>query len=146
LEQAIGVLRARIDEEFRISERLDSKSRQAFALAAGFFAVVQTVTFSAFAQSSVHTGERIVLLAVAFIAGGAVAAVAHRLTNGEELLDEIDIKPETIVQWCNEAGRDSEYVSVRLVGELSGVATRRAETTRSVAASSIASQMRRDGL
>ena len=43
LDQAISTLRARVDEEFRIAERLDSKARQAFALAAGFFAVVQTV-------------------------------------------------------------------------------------------------------
>jgi hypothetical protein len=128
LETAITVLRARIDEEFRISERLDAKSRQAFALAAAFFAVVQTVTFGSFAQSSVSSDEKVGMLAAALIAGLALVVVAHRLTNGEELLDEDDVKPEAIVEWCNEAAGRPEYVSARLVGELAHVARRRADS------------------
>ncbi len=126
LEQAITVLRARIDEEFRISERLDSKSRQAFALAAGFFAVVQTVAFGAFAQDNVDGLERFLMLAAAVIAAGAVIVVADRLTNGEELLEEADVTPEAIVGWCEEAD-DPEYVPARLVRELARMARRRAE-------------------
>ena len=127
LGQAITVLRARIDEEFRISERLDSKARQAFALATGFFVVVQTVAFGGFAQSTVTTDERFLLLAAAVIAAGSLIVVAHRLTNGEELLEEADVKPQKIVQWCNEADDDPEYVSVRLVSELAHMADRRNE-------------------
>jgi hypothetical protein len=127
LRQAITVLRARIDEEFRISERLDSKSRQAFALAAGFFAVVQTVAFGAFAQSTVNGTERVLLLAAVVIAGGALVVVAHRLTNGEELLPEADVRPEAVVQWCKEAGDDPESVSRHLVVELALMARRRAD-------------------
>jgi hypothetical protein len=125
--QAIAVLRGRIEEEFRISERLDSKMRQAFALAAGFFAVVQTVTFGSFAQSHVQPGERGLMLAAAIAAGAALVVIAHRVANGEELLEEADVRPEAIVDWCNEAGENEEYVSTRLVSELSYMARRRAE-------------------
>ena len=127
LEQAITVLRMRIDEEFRITERLDSKARQAFALAAGFFAVVQTVTFGGFAQGDVSSPERVGLLVAAVVAGVGVIVVAHRLTGSEGLLDEDDVTPEAIVQWCNAAGEDPEYVSVRLVGELSRMARSRSK-------------------
>ena len=127
LDQAITVLRARIDEEFRISERLDSKARQAFALATGFFAVVQTLAFGGFAQTTVTPTERVFLLVAAVIAGGCVVVVAHRLANGEELLEEADVKPEAIVEWCDEAGNDAEFVSTRLVSELAHMARRRAD-------------------
>jgi hypothetical protein len=89
--------------------------------------VVQTVAFGGFAQATVTGTERFVLLASAVIAAGSLVVVAHRLTNGEELLEEADVKPMAIVQWCNEAGDDPEYVSVRLVAELAHMADRRAE-------------------
>lgn len=127
LGHAITVLRARVDEEFRISERLDAKSRQAFALSALFFGVVQTVAFGSFAEDSVNGTERVFLLAAVVVAGVALATVAHRLTGGEELQEEADIVPDAIVGWCNEAGDDPEYVSSRLVRELGRVARERTE-------------------
>lgn len=131
LVQAITFLRGRIDEEFRISERLDSKSRQAFALAAGFFAVVQTVTFGSFAQSSITSAERVVLLVVALLAGLAVAWVAHKLSRGEELQDERDINPGSVVGWVEEADPDdTQHVLVRLLSGLRDVAERRTENNR----------------
>lgn len=131
LVQAITFLRGRIDEEFRISERLDSKSRQAFALAAGFFAVVQTVTFGSFAQSSITSAERVVLLVAALLAGLAVAAVAHKLTHGEELQDERDVKPDSVVGWVEEADPDdAEHVLVRLLSGLREVAESRTENNK----------------
>ena len=126
LVQAITVLRARVDEEFRISERLESKARQAFALTAGFFAVVQTIALGGLAQDMVHTAERVWLLAAALCAGVALLVVAHRLVNGAELLEEADVKPDAVVEWCNKA-TDPEYVSVRLVAELARMANRRTE-------------------
>jgi len=127
LEQAITVLRARIDEEFRIAERLDAKSRQIFALAAGFFAVVQTVTFGSFAQNQITSTDRQIMLAATVIAGLALIGVAYRLVRGETTLLENDIKPESIVAWCNESKGDPEYLPARLVSELSLVARCRSQ-------------------
>lgn len=127
LDQAITVLRARIDEEFRVTERLDSKARQAFALAAGFFAVVQTVAFGGFAERTVNGDEKVALLLAAVVAGVLLVRVALRLANSEELLEEADVKPQAIVKWCNEAGNDREYVPVRLVTELARMADTRAK-------------------
>jgi hypothetical protein len=127
IEQAITVLRARIDEEFRIAERLDSKSRQVFALAAGFFAVVQTVAFGSFAQNRITSTDRMIMLIATVIAGLALVAVAYRLSRGETLLPESDIKPEAILAWCNESESDAEHVSTHLVGELSRVARCRSD-------------------
>jgi hypothetical protein len=129
LEQAIGVLRARVDEEFRIAERLDSKQRQAFALAAAFFAVVQTVTFGSFAQDVVTSTERALLGLLALVAGIAVATTAHRLAGGEALLDEDDVNPEAVVRWCNEAAEE-HYVARKIVSTLSTVAANRHESNK----------------
>jgi hypothetical protein len=129
LEQAIAVLRARMDEEFRVSERLDSKQRQAFALASVFFAVVQTVAFGSFAQSNLHTTQRAIIGALAVLAGMVLIVVMHKLNNAEELHAEDDIRPEAIVAWCNEADGPG-YVAARLVGELSDVARRRSNSNK----------------
>ncbi|HEX8743597.1 MAG TPA: hypothetical protein VF712_10730 [Thermoleophilaceae bacterium] len=119
LGHALDVLRARVDEEFRISERLDAKSRQAFALAAFFFAVVQTVAFGAFAQDDVRSLERVFLLAAAVFAGAALAKVAHRVTHGEDLQVESDLDPPAIVEWLRQ---NPDGVSEQLIVELSETA------------------------
>jgi hypothetical protein len=127
LAQAITVLRARMDEEFRVSERLDAKQRQAFALASVFFAIVQTVAFGGFAQGNLHSAERAVIGLFAAIAGLVLVVVMHRLNNAEELHPEDDLRPEAVVDWCNEADGPG-YVAARLVGELSDVARRRSNS------------------
>lgn len=144
LDNAIAVLRARVDEEFRITERLDSKSRQAFALATGFFAVVQAVAFGALAQSSVNGGEKAVLLTATVLAGLSVLNVAHRLANGEETLEEADVKPEAIAGWFGEAGAEPGSVSRHLVIELSVMARARTDnnTIRATNYGKVAAAMR----
>jgi hypothetical protein len=129
LEQAIAALRARVDEEFRIAERLDSKQRQAFALASVFFAVVQTVAFGSFAQSNLHTTQRAIIGGLAVVAGLVLITVMNRLNNAEGLHAEDDIRPEAVVDWCNEADSPG-YVAVRLIGELSDVARRRSSRNK----------------
>ena len=42
----MDALKASADQEFNIAERLSAKARQAFALAAGFFVVAQTVAIN----------------------------------------------------------------------------------------------------
>jgi hypothetical protein len=126
LELAITVLRGLIEEQFRIAERLDQKSRQAFTLAAAFFAVVQAVTFGAFAQSDVSSTERLLLLGSALVAGCALAATAHRLANAEEPREEENIHPERIAEWWEQAD-DEQHVARHLFVELVRVAKARAQ-------------------
>src|SRR4051812_47615656 len=66
---ALDVLRGLVDQELSRSERIASQARQAFALTAGFFAVVQTVAFGSFATSAVGQTERTWLLSLAAIGG-----------------------------------------------------------------------------
>jgi hypothetical protein len=65
------------------------------------------------------------MLIAAVLAGVALYLVAHRLSHGEDLQDEDDIKPERIVEWFSEGG--DRPVSRHLVAELSRMARRRAE-------------------
>jgi hypothetical protein len=125
VEQTIGILRARIDEEFRISERLDSKGRQLFTLAAGFFAAVQAVAFTALGNEHLAASSRVVLLAFTLVAAAVLVLVGHRLANSEEPLKESDIPPDDLVGWL-ESGENQEQVLLRLVGALSEVAKSRA--------------------
>ncbi len=134
LDRAITVLNARLDEEFRISERLDGKQRQAFALASVFFAIVQTVAFGSFAQGHLHTAQRGVIGGLAVVACVILIVVMQYLTSAEKLRDEDDINPKAIVDWCNEADAP-DYVAVRLVGELSEVAQKRAASNKARALS-----------
>jgi hypothetical protein len=124
LDRVAGVLRARIDEEFRIAERLDAKGRQAFALAAAFFALVQTVSFGGFAQAEVSHTERVALVVVAAAAAAVLAWVAYRLAIGEALQDEIDVRPERLAEWTDNAEAD-DYVAGQIVRSLSDVTARR---------------------
>src|ERR1700759_2623102 len=104
----IELLRARGIEELGISERLDSKGRQVFALSAAFFAVAQTVAFSAFRASSLTSGERILVAALGALAALGLLITGHRLTNAEGPKDEPDIKPSVIEQWARD--KSDEWV------------------------------------
>jgi hypothetical protein len=123
---AIEILRGRIGEEFQIAERYDSKGRQLFTLAAGFFAAVQAVAFGAFGRAeSVSHGARIALLAMTVVAGAGLLIVGHRLANAEEPLKESDVSPDDLVEWL-EAGKTDEAVLLQQVGALAEVAKHRA--------------------
>jgi hypothetical protein len=120
LDLAVAVLRARVDEEFKIAERLDTKSRQAFALAAGFFVIAQTLAFG----SGVDGNERYIVGALALIAAVVLVVAGHRLADAEETRRETDIKPDMIVEWCNTA-TDDDYVVVNVVSNMRDVANDR---------------------
>lgn len=130
LDQAITALRARMDEEFRITERLSSKARQVFALTAGFFAVIQTIAFGTFGRDTVNSTERATLLVIAIVAGASVAWVARRVTSSEELLDETDVSPDKIAEWTEKGRSDPEYVRTHLVSNLAVVARKRSDNNK----------------
>lgn len=124
LELAVFALRARIDEEFKITERLDTKGRQMFALAAGFFVVAQAVTFGAFRQQHVSGARLLVLAALAGLAVIALAACGHLLANAEEPDKQTDIDPRAIEAWARDL--DDEGFAQHLVVHLREVAVARA--------------------
>jgi hypothetical protein len=129
LAQAITLLRARIDEEFQVSNRLDSKQRQAFALATAFFAIVQTVAFGAMDTNGVTQDERILIGLTGVVAGAFVVWVATRLIEAESLKSEDDVKPEAIVGWYETATKPTDFAG-HAVQELRVVAERRRDSNK----------------
>jgi hypothetical protein len=69
----VDALKASADQEFYIAERLSAKARQAFALAAGFFIVGQTVAFGNFEAMKLSAHEKHWVIGLAI---GAIAALA----------------------------------------------------------------------
>lgn len=124
LSSALAVLRERIAHEFRITERLEAKSRQAFALAAGFFAIAQAGAFASFGAEAISSTERFVVLGAALLTAISVIAVAARLRAVEELREEDEVLPDTIYAWCRDQ-TESRSVTAHLVWALSEVAHRR---------------------
>lgn len=76
----VDALKASADQEFNIAERLSAKARQAFALAAGFFIVGQTVAFGSFEATKLSTHEKHWMIALAIVAIAALAPFAVAFT------------------------------------------------------------------
>src|SRR2546421_3728197 len=72
----LDTLRALFQEEFETADRLNGKARQAFALAVGFFALVQTVAFNNFAHAAESPTDTKWILIVALVAIVPVALSA----------------------------------------------------------------------
>lgn len=137
LDHAIAVLRARIDEDFKVRERLDAKQRQAFALAAGFFALAQTVALRFLDTDNVLRSEQLAIAIAAAIAAAAVAITAVKLSKGEKLEDQPDFDPAAVKRWCNEAASapSEHYVSRKIVAHLVEIAEGRTAQNKTLAVS-----------
>lgn len=131
-EIAIAALRARLDEEFKITERLDQKGRQLFALATVLFAVAQAVAFGAFRQSHVSSFGLVSTGIVAIIAVVALVASGHHLANAEEPRPENDIDPAYIQRWVEEQD-DQEFGDMMIVHLREVAERRKASNERRVA-------------
>lgn len=127
LGHALTALRARIDEEFRITESLNSKQRQAFGLAAGFFAVIQAVAFGSFAVGQIDSREKALVGAFAIAAAVVLAWTGVVLSQVEEIRRETDVLPSAIVRWCNESTGKGDVTKL-LISRLAGVAESRAKS------------------
>lgn len=125
---AIEALRARVVEEFQISERLDSKGRQVFALAAAFFAVAQTVAFGSFRVAQVTGAERVGIATLGLCAAVALLVTGHRLANSEEPQSEQDIGPSKIEEWARTVD-DNEFGRLLIV-HLREIADRRTASNK----------------
>jgi len=100
IDNALAVLRERVDQEFQRTERLDNKSRQAFAVAAGFFALTQAAAFGSFGESAVDSRERFWLLVAAVLAVAALVYTAIVLEQAERLRNEGAVGLERVLSWC----------------------------------------------
>jgi hypothetical protein len=106
LDNALAVLRERVDQEFGRTERLDNKSRQAFALAAGFFALTQAGAFASFGEGAVSSSERFWLLAAAVVTVLALSYTAIQLYHAERLRREGSVNIQSVLNWCLEERED----------------------------------------
>lgn len=129
LGHALAVLSARVDHEFKVAERLSSKSRQLFTIAAVLFAGAQAAAFGTFAQASVSTLERSALLLATLVAVFWIAVVAARATDGEDLQDERAITPVGVFDACRRDERPG-MLTATLIWASAAVVQARASSNR----------------
>jgi hypothetical protein len=79
-------LKLSLDEEYQTAERLSMKSRQLFAVALGFFTIVQTVAFNAYEQDNVGPNEDTWLFALAIVAITVLTAAAIAAVRADSLV------------------------------------------------------------
>jgi len=124
LDRILDVLRARIEEEFRLAERLDLKARQVFALAVAAFAGAQAAAYADLANGALLSGEKVVILVVALVAAIALGALTLLVHNYERLRRETDLRPMDILE-RSVTDTAQNLVSARLIVTLSEIAQSR---------------------
>jgi len=100
LDNALAMLRDQVTEEFERAERLDSKSRQAFAVAAGFFALTQAGAFASFGEGSISPAQRGWILGASVVAVAALAFTAIYVQRAESLRPDDGIHIQSVLDWC----------------------------------------------
>ena len=118
-----------IDEEFRRSERIDSKSRNQIALCASFFAVVQAGVISLLngalgVNGLHHTASPLVLwlASVGGLAGTSLVVAVVVSYRAWRLLDDPALAVKTIRDYLEPARDGNPAVGVKLVDAYSKIA------------------------
>jgi hypothetical protein len=127
---ALRLLQDLADQEFTRAERAASRARQAFALAAGFYAVVQTVAFGSFAKGLVSGGERHALLWLAGSAGALLAVCGALLLIADAAYRSSNIRTDTILNVLNDESDDGTTAEERFVEYYATVVDEMRETNR----------------
>jgi hypothetical protein len=127
---ALTLLQKLVEQELGRSERFVTRARQAFALAAGFFAVVQTVAFGSFAKAAISTPERTTLLWIAGGAGVLLAACGAVLLYADTAYKTMNLTPEGILEVLNEEDEDGLTADERYVEDLADIVKALRETNR----------------
>lgn len=117
----VDALKASADTEFQIAERLASKARQAYALAAGVFVVSQTVAFGSFQANKVKPHEQHVLIGFAIGAVVMLAVATWRVLAADDVQSSGDLPLDELVDDLNAAYGGDEDVLGRLGGYYAGV-------------------------
>lgn len=112
----LDALKSSLDEEFLTSERLNAKSRQVFALAIGFFTIVQTVAFTAFEQDNVKGAEDAWLFGLTVAALLALVAAAAAAVRADSLLPSYQFSVEVAEDLIATMYPDMEMSSEEVIG------------------------------
>ena len=115
-------------QEVDRSERFTSRARQAFLFAAGFFAVVQTVSFNGFASDQVGSHERKALLILAIVAASALVSCGFALLVTDARWKTKDLTSDLILDAANDAAESGRPVAVELSGLYATVVDERRAT------------------
>lgn len=115
----LGVARSLVDEEFRRSERLDTKARGQFTAVGGLFAVVMAVTAGVLnallAQQSIEPWTYPVLGGSALASIVALSAALLWSTEAWRLRKSDALDPETLDEYISYAERGNLAVTKQLI-------------------------------
>lgn len=119
--EIVEALKASADQEFHIAERLASKARQAYALAAGVFVVSQTVAFNNFGAAKLSSHEKHAILVLAALAVLALGIATARVLAADDVVPSKDLLLEDLMADLNAAYEGDDGVLGRLGGYYAGV-------------------------
>jgi hypothetical protein len=123
----VDALKASADQEFNIAERLASKARQAYGLAAGVFVVGQTVAFNNFDAAKLSGREQHVVIALAALAVVALGIATMKVLAADDVVASKDLRIEDLIDDLNAAYEGDDGVLGRLGGYYAGVIRSRRE-------------------
>lgn len=125
--RVVDTLRASAEQELTIAERLSSKARQAFALAAGVFVVAQTVAFGSFQPDNISDREQDWMIGLAIGAVAMLALAAFATIKADATVDSRDLPLGKLEDDLNAAYEGDTDVTGRLGGYYLGVVRTRRE-------------------
>lgn len=117
----VDALKASAEQEFSIAERLASKARQAYALAAGVFVVSQTVAFSNFEANMLSGREQKVIIGLAIVSVVMLALATWKVLGADDTFPSGDLPLDALLDDLNAAYDDDPKVLGRLGGYYVGV-------------------------
>jgi hypothetical protein len=110
----VDALKSSAAQEFSIAERLTAKTRQTFALAVGFFTIVQTVAFNSFAQAEISDAEKTRMLVLAISAIACLALAAATTVRADALVASADLDTDEIKRFLKSAYAGDKDIPARL--------------------------------
>jgi len=125
--RVVDALKSSAEQELTIAERLSSKARQAFALAAGVFVVAQTVAFGGFQTANLSNREQDWMIGLAIGAVVMLAVAAFATIKADATVDSRDLPLADLEDDLNAAYEGDKDVTGRLGGYYLGVVRSRRE-------------------
>lgn len=125
---ALDVLTGLANQELDRANSYGTRARQAFAFAAGFFAVVQTVAFNSFAGKFVGGHERHFLLVLAIAAGVALAVCGIALIFADSTRGTYDLTSDEVLATLNHAIEADEPVAAEFAALYAAIVDERRAT------------------